>query len=65
MVEKLIEYPEISFVAEALDMKVSTARTHLKRIFRKTDTNRQSMLVHKIITGPAGLLINHDDNHVH
>lgn len=65
VVEKLIEYPEISFVAEALDMKVSTARTHLKRIFRKTDTNRQSMLVHKIITGPAGLLINHDDNHVH
>lgn len=65
VVEKLIEYPEITFVAEALNMKVSTARTHLKRIFRKTGTNRQSMLLHKIVTGPAGLLIKKDDKQVH
>ena len=65
VVEKLIEYPEIRFVAEALDIKISTARTHLKRIFRKTDTNRQSVLVHKIVTGPAGLLINQNDDRVH
>ena len=65
VVEKLVEYPDIHFVAEALDIKVSTARTHLKRIFRKTDTNRQSVLLHKIVTGPAGLLINQDNNLVH
>lgn len=65
VVEKLIEYPEISYVAEALNIKISTARTHLKRIFRKTDTNRQSMLVHKIVTGPAGLLINQEDEQIH
>jgi DNA-binding NarL/FixJ family response regulator len=64
VVEKLVEYPEINFVAEALDIKVSTARTHLKRIYRKTDTNRQSVLLHKIVTGPAGLLINQDDKQV-
>lgn len=55
---KLVEYPELSFVADALNISVSTARSHLKRIFRKTDTNRQSVLVHKIVTGPAGLMIN-------
>lgn len=55
---KLVEYPELSYVADALNISVSTARSHLKRIFRKTDTNRQSVLVHKIVTGPAGLMIN-------
>lgn len=65
VLEKLVEYPDISFVAEALDIKISTARTHLKRIYRKTDTNRQSVLLHKINTGAAGLLINRDDNQVH
>lgn len=65
VVAKLIEYPEIRFVAESLNIKISTARTHLKRIFRKTDTNRQSVLVHKIVTGPVGLLINKDDEQVH
>lgn len=55
---KLVEYPELKFVAEKLNISISTARSHLKKIFRKTDTNRQSILVHKIVTGPAGLLIN-------
>ncbi len=31
--------------AQALEITVNTARTHLKRIFLKTDTNRQSQLV--------------------
>jgi len=65
VVEKLIEYPEIRFVAEALNIKLSTARTHLKRIFRKTDTNRQSVLVHKMVTGPVGLVNNQDDDQIH
>jgi len=65
VVEKLIEYPEIRFVAESLNIKLSTARTHLKRIFRKTDTNRQSVLVHKIVTGPAGLATRQEEDRVH
>ena len=54
---KLIEFPELNFVAAALNISNSTARTHLKRIYRKTNTNRQSVLVHKIVNGPAGLLL--------
>ncbi len=58
---KLIEYSQLKSAAEALNISPLTARTHLKRIFRKTNTNRQSSLVQKIITGPAGLLLNRDD----
>ena len=54
---KLVEYPELNVVAAALNISLSTAKTHLKRIYRKTDTNRQSVLVHKIVTGPAGFLL--------
>ena len=54
---KLIEYPQLNIAAEALNISISTAKTHLKRIYRKTNTNRQSVLVHKIINGPAGLIL--------
>lgn len=58
---KLVEYPELGFVSAALNISTSTARTHLKRIYRKTGTNRQSVLIHKIVSGPAGLLMNRTD----
>ncbi len=58
---KLIEYPELKKTADTLNISLTTVRTHLKRIFRKTNTNKQSVLIHKIITGPAGLLIKKDD----
>jgi DNA-binding NarL/FixJ family response regulator len=58
---KLIEYSQLKSAAEALNISPLTARTHLKKIFRKTNTNRQSSLVQKIITGPAGLLLNKED----
>ena len=54
---KLIEYPQLNIVAKALNISLSTAKTHLKRIYRKTNTNRQSVLVHKIINGPADLIL--------
>ncbi|OGT71530.1 MAG: hypothetical protein A2W76_04425 [Gammaproteobacteria bacterium RIFCSPLOWO2_12_47_11] len=59
---KLVEYPELNVVAAALNISLSTAKTHLKRIYRKTDTNRQSVLVHKIVTGPAGFLLQRNIN---
>ncbi len=54
---KLVEYPELTIASNALNISVATAKTHLKRIFRKTNTNRQSVLIHKIINGPAGLIM--------
>jgi len=39
--------------AESLGIKYETARTHLKRVFSKTGTDRQSDLVHLIQSSPA------------
>lgn len=58
---RLIEFPDLSYAAEALNVSMETIRTHVKRIYRKTDTNRLSILVHKIMTGPVGLLLNKKD----
>ncbi|MEO5859061.1 MAG: helix-turn-helix transcriptional regulator [Pyrinomonadaceae bacterium] len=40
-------------VGEILDISPNTVRTHLKRIFSKTETNRQSSLVKLILSGPT------------
>jgi CheY-like chemotaxis protein len=53
----LVQDPRLDHAAAAVHISISTARTHLKRIFQKTGTNRQSSLVHRIVTGPAGLLL--------
>lgn len=42
-------------IAEMLEITDNTARTHLKKIFAKTDTSRQSELVRLLLTGPAPL----------
>jgi DNA-binding NarL/FixJ family response regulator len=55
---KLIEYPKLEYVVDSLNISISTARTHIKSIYRKTDTDRLPVLVHKIVTGPIGLLMN-------
>lgn len=39
-------------VCEILEITENTARTHLKRVFAKTDTNRQSSLVRLILSFP-------------
>lgn len=65
VLEKLIEHPELDYAAQALHISIATARTHLKRIFHKTSTHRQSMLIHKIFTGSAGLLLNQHNNRNH
>lgn len=41
--------------AAALGLTVNTVRTHLKRIFSKTETRRQSDLMRLLLTGPAPL----------
>jgi DNA-binding CsgD family transcriptional regulator len=45
----------LSEVCEMLNIKQNTARTHLKHIFSKTETNRQSELVTLILNGPGRL----------
>ena len=42
-------------VGQMLSISENTARTHLKRIFSKTDTSRQSDLMNLILNGPANL----------
>jgi DNA-binding CsgD family transcriptional regulator len=41
--------------AAALGLTINTVRTHLKHIFSKTETRRQSDLVRVLLTGPAPL----------
>ncbi len=57
VISKLLDDPDIDAAAEALHISVSTVRTHLKHIYRKTETNRQSALFHKIITGPVAMIM--------
>lgn len=53
----LVQDPRLEEAAGSIGITVNTARTHLKKLFTKTGTDRQSSLVHHIVTGPAGVLI--------
>ena len=44
--------------ADSLRIGLSTARTHLKKIFAKTDTNRQVELVRLLLSGIASVDVN-------
>lgn len=48
----LAEGLTLTQASEQLNITRNTSRTHLKRIFSKTETNRQSALVKLILTGP-------------
>lgn len=58
---KLVLQPDLTAVASAMGITYNTARTHLKRIYAKTNINRLPSLVHMIVTGPVGLLIHSTD----
>ena len=45
----------LSEAAAQLGIKLSTARTVLKRVLSKTDTRRQASLVRLLLSGPAQL----------
>ena len=61
VVSKLLDNPDVESTADALHISVSTVRTHLKHIYRKTETNRQSALFHKIVTGPVAMIMRSED----
>ena len=56
VVSQLLDNPDVELASKTLHISISTIRTHLKHIYRKTDTNNQSALFHKIITGPAKMM---------
>lgn len=62
VVKMLLEYPELKSTANALNICLSTVRTHLKHIYRKTNTNSKLMLLREIATGPAAELIDKQFN---
>jgi DNA-binding CsgD family transcriptional regulator len=52
---KLAEGLSFTESCEGLSITNNTGRTHLKRVFAKTGTSRQSALVKLILTGPANI----------
>ena len=54
---KLVLNPDLNGAAREMGITYNTARTHLKRIYAKTNINKLPSLVHMIVTGPVGLLI--------
>jgi DNA-binding CsgD family transcriptional regulator/PAS domain-containing protein len=52
----LLQGNDLKDAAGQLGTSMSTARTHLRLIFEKTDTHRQSELIHLMLQGPAGLV---------
>ncbi|MGB6431170.1 MAG: helix-turn-helix transcriptional regulator [Candidatus Acidiferrales bacterium] len=52
----LLQGIDLREAAEQLEVSMNTARTHLRLVFEKTDTHRQSELVHLLLRGPAGLV---------
>ncbi len=61
IVSRLILTPHLEEVSSALGITLNTARTHMKRIYNKTNARGMSALLNMIVTGPAGTLI-HSDN---
>jgi len=55
-------HPDLRRAAEQLFISPTTARTHLQRIFSKTNTRNRSSLLHRIMTGPGMLLRVHEDD---
>ncbi len=67
IVTMLMEYPELKSTANVLNICISTVRTHLKHIYRKTNTNSKLMLLREVSSGPAAKLINKqldEKNHI-
>lgn len=57
----LVFNPYLADISMQLGISYQTARTHLKHIYQKTDTNKLPALIQKIVTGPAGLLMHSQD----
>lgn len=56
LVRLILQGYRLDKAAEKLDITHNTARTHMKRIYFKTKTERQTDLVRLLLTGPFGQL---------
>jgi DNA-binding CsgD family transcriptional regulator len=55
MADQLVQGKSVAEAADELGVTTQTARVHLKRIFEKTDTGRQSELMRLLLNSPATL----------
>jgi DNA-binding CsgD family transcriptional regulator len=55
MADQLVQGKSVAEAADELGVTTQTARVHLKRIFDKTDTGRQSELMRLLLSSPAVL----------
>jgi DNA-binding CsgD family transcriptional regulator len=55
LLRRLAEGRTLEQVAEERGVTIHTVRSQLKQVFAKTDTNRQSELVHLVLTGVAAI----------
>ena len=53
LLQALIQGKRLEDMARDFKVSINTLRTHLKSIFRKTDTKRQSELLSMVLSGPA------------
>jgi CheY-like chemotaxis protein/DNA-binding CsgD family transcriptional regulator len=61
IVSRLLNSPRLEDVSTELGITLNTARTHMKRIYSKTNARGMSALLNMIVTGPAGTLIHSDE----
>jgi CheY-like chemotaxis protein/DNA-binding CsgD family transcriptional regulator len=61
IVSRLLHSPRLEDVSTELGITLNTARTHMKRIYSKTNARGMSALLNMIVTGPAGTLIHSDE----
>jgi DNA-binding CsgD family transcriptional regulator len=57
LAQALVATGSLERAAEELCIARETARWHLKRIFRKTGTDRQQLLVRRLVDGPSRLAL--------
>ncbi|NJN47274.1 MAG: helix-turn-helix transcriptional regulator [Candidatus Competibacteraceae bacterium] len=53
LTESLVRGCDLTQTQADLHISENTARTHLKSVFRKTDTSNQAELVKLVVTSPA------------
>ena len=53
ILQSLIQGKRLEDMARDFNVSINTLRTHLKSIFRKTETKRQSELLSLVLSGPA------------
>lgn len=59
IVNLLLQGKDVDEICDVLSITGNTARTHLKHIFSKTGTRRQSELIRILLLGPASVRVNY------